>query len=90
MYRGLRGSMGTLDNANPTRLPKRHQMSPYTQEHKVATNNRPITQEPVESSPWPHGIITKNSSLVRRKKPYMEKSGKIFITKKQDWQPSRK
>jgi len=29
MYRGLRGSMGTLDDANPTRLSKRHQMSPY-------------------------------------------------------------
>jgi len=29
MYRGLRGSMETLDYVNPTRLSKRHQMSPY-------------------------------------------------------------
>ena len=29
MYHGLQGSMGTLDHVNPTRLSKRHQMSPY-------------------------------------------------------------
>jgi len=42
----------------------------YTQGHKVTTNDRPITQEPVKSSPWPHSIIAENSSLVRRKKPH--------------------
>jgi len=35
MYRGLRGSMGTLDNTNPTRLSKRHQMSPYIFHHRT-------------------------------------------------------
>jgi len=30
MYRRLRGSMGMLDNVNPTRLSKRYQMSSYT------------------------------------------------------------
>ena len=28
---------------------------------------------------WLHGIIAKNSSLVRRKKPYVERSGKMLI-----------
>jgi len=28
---------------------------------------------------WPHGIIAKNSSLVRRKKPYVERSRKMPI-----------
>jgi len=32
MYHGLRGSMGMLDHANPTRLSKRHQISPYSHE----------------------------------------------------------
>jgi len=43
MYRGLRGSMGTLDHANPTRLSKRHQMSPYNaltkRAHFIPINN---------------------------------------------------
>ena len=32
MYHGLQGSMGTLDHANPTRLSRRYQMSPYSYE----------------------------------------------------------
>jgi len=30
---------------------------------------------------WPHSIISENSSLVRRKKPYVEKSRKMSITR---------
>jgi len=29
----------------------------------------------VESSPWPHGVIAKKNSLVRERKPHVEKSG---------------
>jgi len=35
----------------------------------------------VESSLWPHSIISEKSSLVRKKKPYVEKSREIPITR---------
>jgi len=40
-----------------------------------------MTQEPAELSLQPHGIISENSSLVRRKKPYVKKSREIPITR---------
>jgi len=33
----------------------------------------------VELSPWPHGIIAKKSSLVRERKPHVEKSSEMPI-----------
>jgi len=33
----------------------------------------------VELSPWPHGVIAKKSSLVRKRKPYVEKSKEMPI-----------
>jgi len=33
---------------------------PYTQGHKVTTNDRPMTQEPAELSLQLHGIIAEN------------------------------
>jgi len=49
MYHGLRGSVGTLDHANPTRLSKRHQMSPYS---------RWKTYELVSRNYWWPGMTT--------------------------------
>ena len=40
--------MGTLDNANPTRLSKRHQMSPYTKSSKVYPLS-PVEQKELDS-----------------------------------------
>jgi len=52
----------------------------YIWGHKVATN-RLITRELTESSLWPHGVIAEKSSLVRERKPHIEKSGKMSITR---------
>ena len=57
---------------------------------EFATTDRPITRKPVELSLQPYGIITKNSSLVRKKKSHIEKSRKTPITREQDQQPGRK
>ena len=35
----------------------------------------------MEPSPWPYGIITEKSSLVRERKPHVEKSREIPITR---------
>jgi len=58
-----------------------------TQEHK-ATTNRLITQEPAKLSLWSHSIIAKKSSLVRERKPYVEKSREMPIIRNKTGSPA--
>ena len=78
MYRGLRGSMGTLDNANPTRLSKRHQMSPY--------RNSSITPSPLFLSvalelnsyfKWLSFLFSKCSTLLFKKPSNLSLNGNL-------------